>query len=261
MVARPHKRRVVIPPPHILLCTHHHIPNKLNSVSDRLMPESTNNQYPPPSHPSAKGESFEMDELNENSTTSEKEEPMPMAVLEGEADDLSTWAWLSAVWLIILASCLLLFPRFLLFLSTPPNRLARESLTPLEQFLSTQLGIGLLVVSFTLVTSIPSHHPADAIKQYHSAHNHPLLIPLTAGFAFIAFLAYNKPTDEIGSLGFLVFMGNSLCALYGSYLILFNGPTVRSKKTGADKHTSSFLFGNKNAASIQKKKWRKEHGK
>lgn len=45
------------------------------------------------------------------------------------------------------------------------------------------------------------------------------------------------------------------------YKILFNGPTVRSKKTGADKHTSAFLFGNVNAASVQKKKWRKEHGK
>lgn len=56
--------------------------------------------------------------------------------------------------LTFLATCLLLFPRFLLFLSTPPAGLARESLTSLEQFLATQLGIGLIVVSFTLVTSV-----------------------------------------------------------------------------------------------------------
>jgi len=31
-----------------------------------------------------------------------------------------------------------------------------------------------------------------------------------------------------------------------------------SKKTGADKHTSSFIFGNKSAASLQKKRWKKE---
>ncbi|KAL5635578.1 hypothetical protein ACGC1H_004398 [Rhizoctonia solani] len=221
---------------------------------------STNNKNPPPPNPPPNEESFEMNEVNENST-SEKEEIMPKAVIEGEADDLSTWAWVSAVWLLILASCLLIFPRFLLFLSTPPGSLVRESLTFLEQFLATQLGVGLLVVSFTLVTSIPSHHPADAIQQYGVPRNHPLLIPLTSGFAFIAFLGYNKPIDEIGSLGFLVFIGNGICALYGSFLILFNGPTVRSKKTGADKHTSSFLFGNKNAASVQKKKWRKEHAK
>ncbi|KEP55304.1 putative transmembrane protein [Rhizoctonia solani 123E] len=224
------------------------------------MAESTNNKYPPRPNAPPNQESLEMDEVDKNST-SEQEELMPKAVLEGEADDLSTWAWLSAVWLVILASCLLIFPRFLLFLSTPPGSLARESLTFLEQFLSTQLGVGLLVVSFTLVTSIPSHHPADAIQQYGVPRNHPLLIPLTTGFAFVAFLGYNKPVDEIGSLGFLVFMGNGICALYGSYLILFNGPTLRSKKTGADKHTSSFLFGNKNAASVQKKKWRKEHAK
>jgi len=158
-----------------------------------------------------------------------------------------------------LATCLLLFPRFLLFLSTPPGGLARESLTSLEQFLATQLGIGLIVVSFTLVTSIPSHHPADATKMYGGAHNHPLLIPLTAGFSFIAFISYNKPVTEIGSLGFFVFLGNGFLGLYGSYLMLFEGPTLRSKKTGADKHTSSFLFGNKNAASVQKKNWRKAH--
>ncbi|CAE7215176.1 unnamed protein product [Rhizoctonia solani] len=218
------------------------------------MSNSTNNQYPPPPN-----ESFEMEKVNEDSAS--EKEIMPKAVLEGDADDLSTWAWLSAAWLVVLATCLLLFPRFLLFLSNPPGGLARETLTPLEQFLATQLGIGLLVVSFTLVTSIPSHHPADAIQQYHGSRNHPLLVPLTSGFALISFLAYNKPVDEVGSLGFLVFLGNGVCALYGVFLVLFNGATPRSKKTGADKHTSSFLFGNKNAASVQKKKWRKEHGK
>ncbi|KAB5596518.1 Transmembrane protein [Ceratobasidium theobromae] len=206
-------------------------------------------------------ESFELNEIDGTPAHASEEVLMPKAVAEGEADDLSTWAWLSAVWSTLLATCLLLFPRFLLFVSTPPGGLARESLTSLEQYLATQLGIGLIVVAFTLVTSIPSHHPADAIKQYGGSRNHPLLIPLTSGFAFVAFLSYNKPIDEIGSLGFLVFMGNGFLALYGSYLILFNGPTVRSKKTGADKHTSAFLFGNVNAASVQKKKWRKEHGK
>jgi hypothetical protein len=31
-----------------------------------------------------------------------------------------------------------------------------------------------------------------------------------------------------------------------------------SKNTGADKRTSSFLFGNKSAASVQKKQWTNE---
>ena len=38
----------------------------------------------------------------------------------------------------------------------------------------------------------------------------------------------------------------------------FEGTGNYSNKTGADKHTSSFLFGNKAAASHQKKLWKKE---
>ncbi|ELU44807.1 hypothetical protein AG1IA_01155 [Rhizoctonia solani AG-1 IA] len=64
------------------------------------MPDSTNNKHTP--HPLANEESFEMDELNENSAPpSDKEEIMPKAVLEGEADDLSTWAWISAIWCVL----------------------------------------------------------------------------------------------------------------------------------------------------------------
>lgn len=39
--------------------------------------------------------------------------------------------------------------------------------------------------------------------------------------------------------------------------MLFEGTSRISKKTGADKHTSAFLFGNKQAASLKKKEWKK----
>jgi len=39
---------------------------------------------------------------------------------------------------------------------------------------------------------------------------------------------------------------------------MFAGSPLVSKKTGADKHTSSFIFGNKASASSQKKRWKKE---
>jgi hypothetical protein len=38
--------------------------------------------------------------------------------------------------------------------------------------------------------------------------------------------------------------------------MLFAGSSYISKKTGADKHTSTYLFGNKKAASAQKKEWK-----
>lgn len=53
---------------------------------------------PPPAHPLRNEESFELDELNDESAPSTEKEIMPKAVAEGEADNLSTWAWLSALW-------------------------------------------------------------------------------------------------------------------------------------------------------------------
>ncbi len=43
--------------------------------------------------------------------------------------------------------------------------------------------------------------------------------------------------------------------------ITFSGPAVVSRKTGADKHTSAFIFGNKFSASEQKKRWKREQQK
>lgn len=43
-------------------------------------------------------ESFELNEIDGTPAHASEEVLMPKAVAEGEADDLSTWAWLSAVW-------------------------------------------------------------------------------------------------------------------------------------------------------------------
>ena len=46
---------------------------------------------------------------------------------------------------------------------------------------------------------------------------------------------------------------------YGvSTQLIFEGTGNFSNKTGADKHTSRFLFGSKASASAQKKLWKKE---
>lgn len=49
-------------------------------------------------HPLRNEESFELDELDDESKPATEQEVMPKAVIEGEADSLSTWAWLSALW-------------------------------------------------------------------------------------------------------------------------------------------------------------------
>ncbi|KAG6851024.1 hypothetical protein H0H93_004511 [Arthromyces matolae] len=84
----------------------------------------------------------------------------------------------------------------------------------------------------------------------------PLLVPLTTAANVTALLAYN--TRNVGPLTTIVFVGSLTIGLWGLWLIMFGNSSSISKTTGADKHTSSFIFGNKNAASIQKAKWRKE---
>lgn len=42
-----------------------------------------------------------------------------------------------------------------------------------------------------------------------------------------------------------------------SLKLVFSGSSTISRKTGADKHTSSFIFGNKSAASVKKRLWKK----
>ncbi|KAJ7429196.1 hypothetical protein B0H11DRAFT_1769412, partial [Mycena galericulata] len=86
--------------------------------------------------------------------------------------------------------------------------------------------------------------------------SHPLLIPLTIAGSLSAFVAYN--TKTVSSLGTIVFVGSGIIGLWGTWAAVFGDSSSVSKKTGADKHTSAFLFGNKSAASVQKKDWLKK---
>ncbi|KJA27348.1 hypothetical protein HYPSUDRAFT_35206 [Hypholoma sublateritium FD-334 SS-4] len=85
---------------------------------------------------------------------------------------------------------------------------------------------------------------------------HPLLMPLTIAAITSAFLAWNS--DDVGSLSTLFFLFSGTIGLWGLWEITFANSSAISKTTGADKHTSAFLFGNKNAASVQKKEMRKK---
>jgi hypothetical protein len=71
-------------------------------------------------------------------------------------------------------------------------------------------------------------------------------------------LAYNDKT--VGPLATVFFAGFLIIGIWGLWSAVFAETAAYSKKTGADKHTSSFLFKNKSSASEQKKKWRKSIG-
>ncbi|KAF9013874.1 hypothetical protein BDQ17DRAFT_1230886, partial [Cyathus striatus] len=159
--------------------------------------------------------------------------------------------------LVVLASCLVLFPRLLLFISEAGSDTDhRTALTPLESFLALHFGIFLSALALALVLNIPTSAPpvpyTDTPVPYH-----PLLGPLTLASVISAFLAWN--TKSVGPLASVVFTGSSTIALWGLWVIVFGNESLKSKKTGADKRTSAFIFGNKSAASVQKKRWRKEH--
>ncbi|KIJ44054.1 hypothetical protein M422DRAFT_30594 [Sphaerobolus stellatus SS14] len=174
---------------------------------------------------------------------------------------IPTWSYATAAWLAILGLPFLAFPRFLLFLSTTSSGGFREHLTPLENFLSTHFAIFALSVAIGLVFSVPQE--TNGISQAnHQQSGYPIIIvPLTGGFLLSSFLSYNTSSSQLGPLALFMCVGSGSIGLLGLYAILFTGSSSRSKKTGADKRTSRFLFGNRSAAAAQKKQWKREHGK
>ncbi|KAJ7046851.1 hypothetical protein C8F04DRAFT_1061952 [Mycena alexandri] len=198
---------------------------------------------------------IEMNDLSKRAPPTIDALPNPNA--EAVPDGVSTfWAWSAASLLVLFSLVLCVSPRLLLFLSEPtPEK--RTVLTPLEGFLAVHASIWMSAVAVSLVLNIPSIPPVDALPRHQQVTpNHPLLIPLSVAASLSAFLAYN--TKSVGSLASIVFVGSSIIGLSGTWAAVFGNSSSVSKKTGADKHTSSFLFGNKSAASAQKKEWRKK---
>ncbi|TCD64643.1 hypothetical protein EIP91_003803 [Steccherinum ochraceum] len=165
---------------------------------------------------------------------------------------ITTWAYASALLLSSFAFVLMFAPGILLFVSEAKDD-RRTVLTPLESFLALHGGILLAALALGLLFNIP--HDLVLSVQTQKAVGHPLLVPLTSACALSAFISYN--TKSVSSLAFIVFVGAAVIGLWGIWTIMFAGSSYHSRKTGADKRTSRFLFGNKAAASSQKKEWKK----
>ncbi|KAF9265487.1 hypothetical protein L218DRAFT_986218 [Marasmius fiardii PR-910] len=172
---------------------------------------------------------------------------------------LSLWSWTTAILIITLAVTFILFPQFLLFLSqTVPASSTeyRTGLTPLESFLSTHFGLWLTALAISLVLNIPL--ASAPVSRHATDPEHPLLMPFTVTALLSAFLSYN--TRSVGSFASIYFLVTGITGIWGLWATLkklvFGGAPHLSKNTGADKRTSAFIFGNKSAASQQKKRWR-----
>jgi len=189
-------------------------------------------------------DAIELDDLSRRRATS------------AEPDDrydgsISVWAWTSAVVLALFSTCLLAFPRLLLFLAEPTD--GRGVLTSLERYLALQLGVILGILAITIVAVLPNEWPTGPQSKL-DPNWHPLLRPVTAASLVMAFLSYDN--HAIGTLATAALLGSSVVGLFGLWMLVFSGPPPISRKTGVDKHTSTFIFGNKSAASFKKRLWK-----
>ncbi|KAI0831327.1 hypothetical protein BC628DRAFT_1415845 [Trametes gibbosa] len=197
---------------------------------------------------------IELEDLSKRSQAKVDHTPRPDTNYPVVEDGvIFAWAWASAAILFVLSMPLVLSPRLLLFLAETSTE-RRAALTPLESFMALHTGILLFAISLALVFNISSD-PMEVTAK-HAAPGHPLLAPLSYACLLTSFLAYN--TQSVGPLSFVVFLGSGTIGLWGLWAILFSGSAYISRKTGADKRTSRFLFGNKAAASVQKKQWKRE---
>jgi len=183
--------------------------------------------------------------------------PSDASTESAERDNIALWTWTSAALMLLLSLCLTIFPRLLLFFAeTSSVNERRTALTPLESFLALHFGIWLSAVALAMVLNVPSSLPPIEPQHQSSVPSQPFLVPLTGAATLTSFFSYN--TNSVGPLASCVFVGSAVVSLWGLWAIVFTGTSVISKKTGADKHTSSVIFGNKSAASVQKKQWKKE---
>jgi len=194
---------------------------------------------------------YEMEDLgsgrkNSQSVASKVEPTLNQSNGQDSAEQV--WALAVAMIMAVVMIPLLFFPRFLVFLAGYNE----TALSPLERFLSNQLGVLLLTLAAGTIMATPD---GTAISpDTSSGTTHPLLAPMAVGASVSAFIAWN--TKGVGSLGTFVCVSNGAIGIWGFWALLFSGSGKVSKKTGADKHTSTYFFANKKAASVQKKEWK-----
>ncbi|KAI9509639.1 hypothetical protein F5148DRAFT_723973 [Russula earlei] len=184
--------------------------------------------------------------------------PCPASPEESREGATPSWTWATSAILFAWSCALIFFPRVLLFAIGQ----SQQQLTPFESFLALHFGLLLAFSAAGLITNVPSSSPASLLPERAEdgrkgqPSRHPLIVPMTSFSLIGAFLSYN--TAGAGSLPKIYSACAGLIGIWGLWAIVFADPAPISRKTGADKHTSALIFGNKSSASEQKKRWRRE---
>ncbi|KAI9775140.1 MAG: hypothetical protein M1835_005923 [Candelina submexicana] len=162
----------------------------------------------------------------------------------------------TAAWLSVQALPLLVSPTMIVTMLSPDVRKP----TSLEDYFCRSLGITLLalgVITILLTGSVPltstfAESASEGVSTEDSDPKSPYALPtltLTTTYhaanAFYGYVAWM----QIGSASFgLSTIGSGALAAVGLWCILFASSEGKiSRKTGADKRTSGFPFGNKEA--------------
>ncbi|KAI0391369.1 hypothetical protein F5Y17DRAFT_15455 [Xylariaceae sp. FL0594] len=120
-----------------------------------------------------------------------------------------------------------------------------------ETYLSRSLGFALLalgLVTIVLTGSLPVGSVADTSAETHehalSPYASPVMLLTTLHHGAAAFHTWTQYDATAKSAYLLGFAGNAALAAFGVWALLFAGERRRvSRKTGADKRTSGFPFG------------------
>jgi hypothetical protein len=140
---------------------------------------------------------------------------------------------------------LLLTPTLLLPLLSPEEQQANALSIYLARSLAiTQLalaGSSLLLSGFLPLSALSAASP-----EVMSAFRSPMVTVTMFFHAAAAFHCYAVTADGGGSAYILGAIGSGFLAALGIWVLLFGGESVRkSKKTGGDKRTSRYPFGDK----------------
>ncbi|KAF7951101.1 uncharacterized protein EAE97_002652 [Botrytis byssoidea] len=177
-------------------------------------------------------------------------------------DVFYSYTYGTAGWLALQSLPLIISPTIIITMLSPEYRDA----TTLEEYFSRSLGFTLLtlgILTVLLTGSVPltssiSDTASSAVTSSESDPKAPYAVPvLTISILYhglIAFHCYARYTT-MGTFAFaLGSLGSTTLFAIGGWCLLFGTSHGRiSKKTGADKRTSGFPFGNQESASARKR--------
>jgi len=137
----------------------------------------------------------------------------------------SLWAYTTSALFFIASLILLLLPDSLLFLilsqsSDDEYGPPRTSMTHLETFLVTQLGLLTMAFSIAILFSMPIDSPG-VTQSTTTEPRHPLLYPVAIASAFSALVTLKAPQEHMPGLYTLVMVGAVCLAIWSLWVILF----------------------------------------